>query len=278
VKYFWRDAIRNQLKDNDAKKATLATRLSSLDVSGLGISKLRGRTLVKYCGSLVGRDFRAIAQVAPFVLYDLVSPECFNVWKSLSRLVPLIWQPEIKDLHTYLVCSFLQNSRFTLLTEIEKPVLEREIQSFLTLTAQWTPAWFNKPKFHILVHLPDHIRCFGPAILFATEAFESFNAVIRAKSVHSNRGAPSRDIAKAFAQGNRIRHLLSGGKFPRHGLGFSTMREDWRCAGPRALALVEPGSTINSYLGMNTKCREYDGEHPSDFSAVTIKTHSYHYP
>ncbi|KAF6742725.1 hypothetical protein DFP72DRAFT_829964, partial [Ephemerocybe angulata] len=59
---------------------------------------------------------------------------------------------------------------------------------------RWTSAWFNN-KFHIIIHLPDHIVHFGPAILFATEAFESFNAVIRAKSVHSNRQAPSRDIA-----------------------------------------------------------------------------------
>ncbi|KAK1236064.1 hypothetical protein PQX77_000704 [Marasmius sp. AFHP31] len=32
-------------------------------------------------------------------------------------------------------------------------------------------------------------------------------------SVHSNRQAPSKDIALAFAQGNRIRHFLSGGRF-----------------------------------------------------------------
>ncbi len=74
-------------------------------------------------------------------------------------------------------------------------------------------AWFNKPKFHILVHLPDHIRRFGPAMLFATEGFESFNAVIRDKSVHSNCLAPSRDIALAFAQANRICHLRSKGLF-----------------------------------------------------------------
>jgi hypothetical protein len=52
------------------------------------------------------------------------------------------------------------------------------IDDFLARTSRWTPQWFNKPKFHILVHLPAHIRRFGPAILFATEAFESFNAVI----------------------------------------------------------------------------------------------------
>ncbi|KAJ7303118.1 hypothetical protein DFH08DRAFT_645222, partial [Mycena albidolilacea] len=71
----------------------------------------------------------------------------------------------------------------------------------------------DKPRFHIFIHLPAHIRRFGPAILFATETFESFNAIIRAKSIHSNRHAPSRHIAYAFAQGNRIRHLISGGLF-----------------------------------------------------------------
>ncbi|KAI5982794.1 hypothetical protein F5J12DRAFT_908172 [Pisolithus orientalis] len=64
--------------------------------------------------------------------------------------------------------------------------LEIAIQEFLAHTACWTPFWFNKPKFHILLHLPEHIHCFGPAALFATEGFESFNAVIHAKSVHSN--------------------------------------------------------------------------------------------
>ena len=89
--------------------------------------------------------------------------------------------------------------------------LQQAIDYFLDCTARWTPRWFNKPKFHILRHLVAHIRRFGPAILFATEAFESFNAVIRAKSVHSNHQAPSRDIARGFARANRTRHLLSGG-------------------------------------------------------------------
>lgn len=64
--------------------------------------------------------------------------------------------------------------------------LEQEIEKFLLITAHWTCGWFNKSKFHIILHLLSHIRRMGPAILFATEAFESFNAVIRAKSVHSN--------------------------------------------------------------------------------------------
>ncbi|KAL1674996.1 hypothetical protein EV122DRAFT_219370 [Schizophyllum commune] len=252
VKYFWRDLIQNQLKKKDHKKELLKIRLSSLDVSGLGISELNGNTLVQYAGSLTGRDFRAIAQVAPFVIYDMVSSDCYEAWLALSKLVPLIWQPEIEDIRSYL------------------PLLQLEIQRFLLCTARWSSQWFNKPKFHILVHLPDHIRRFGPAILFATEAFESFNAVIRAKSVHSNRHAPSRDIALAFAQGNRIRHLMAGGCIARSASPPSThlstgntvtSRErtippylpspgSWRTTGPGPQRICSRPSTATRYLGL----------------------------
>ncbi|KZT25811.1 hypothetical protein NEOLEDRAFT_1022253, partial [Neolentinus lepideus HHB14362 ss-1] len=85
------------------------------------------------------------------------------------------------------------------------------IDHFLICTCKLTPRWFNKPKFHILLHLPEHIRRFGPAMLFATEGFESFNAIIRSHSIHSNRHAPSLDIAISMARANRLCHLLSGG-------------------------------------------------------------------
>ena len=104
VKYFWRDVVHNQLGSNPPKKELLKTRLNSLDISGLQIGQqLSGRTLVQYAGSLTGRDFRIIAQIAPYVLYDLVPRVCFDAWVSLSNLVPLIWQPEIKDIDEYIV-------------------------------------------------------------------------------------------------------------------------------------------------------------------------------
>ncbi|KAJ6503838.1 hypothetical protein C8R45DRAFT_894926 [Mycena sanguinolenta] len=255
VKYLWRDLVQVQLKNKDDKKDLLITRLSSVNVAGLGISPLAGRTLVQYSGSLTGRDFRSIAQVAPFVVYDLVSADCFATWQSLSKLVPLIWVPEIEDLESHIA----------LLTD--------EINHFLLAAARWTNRWFNKPKFHIILHLPTHIRRFGPAILFATEAFESFNAVIRAKSVHSNRHAPSCDIAQAFAQGNRIRHLLSGGLFllttatpsvqdstaptdqalASLGRAFSEDPEAWKTIGRGPSYLVNSPSTITHYLGLDNK-------------------------
>lgn len=61
------------------------------------------------------------------------------------------------------------------------------------------------------MHLPTYIKRFGPAILYATEGFESYNFLIRLRSVHSNRHAPSSDIGDAFAFLHAVRHLVSGG-------------------------------------------------------------------
>ena len=101
VKYFWRD-VMTRLSDD--QKTLLATRLYSIDIAGLFDSPLAGKTLVQYAGSLTGRDFRAIVQVAPFVLYDLVPPECYEAWLALSLMVPLVWQPKIQNIDTHIVC------------------------------------------------------------------------------------------------------------------------------------------------------------------------------
>ncbi|KAJ6632502.1 hypothetical protein B0H10DRAFT_2251960 [Mycena sp. CBHHK59/15] len=141
-------------------------------------------------------DFRTIIQVAPFVLQGLLPAEYIELWTSLSAVVTLVWQPHINDLDKHIV------------------QLEAAIKHFLNCTCHLTLEWFNKPKFHVILHLPTHIRRFGPAMLFATEGFESFNVIIRSCSVHSNQHAPSHDIASRMAKGNHIRHLLSRGFFP----------------------------------------------------------------
>ncbi|KAF7341642.1 hypothetical protein MSAN_02061900 [Mycena sanguinolenta] len=170
VKYRWRDAVSRQTSSG---KEELKARLSSVNVSGLNTPTIRGNTYVQYAGSLVGRDFRVILQVAPIVLYGIIPPSHYEGWVALCKLAPLIFQPVIEHLPTYL--------------------------------------WFNKPKFHLFVHLVYHIPRFGPLILYATESFESYNLVIRLRSIHSTKHAPSLDIGTAFSHLHAIRHLISGG-------------------------------------------------------------------
>ncbi|KAF7303282.1 hypothetical protein MKEN_01292300 [Mycena kentingensis (nom. inval.)] len=257
VKYFWRDAVA-RIKNKD--KPTLIARLDSFDVSGLGFSPLRGHTLVTYSGSLTGRDFRAIIQAAPFVLQGLLTKERLETWNALNAVATLVWQPRIDDITTYI------------------PTLESAIHHFLDCVCRLDSTWFNKPKFHVLLHLPAHIRRFGPAMLFATEGFESFNAIIRACSVHSNRQAPSRDIAWRMARANRLRHLLNGGffrfPFPKtpsrtktaalpHAEGKSpwltlqlsdlesSRHRRWVCAGPGPAKVVQHSDFGTTHLGLS---------------------------
>jgi hypothetical protein len=117
-------------------------------------------------------------------------------------------------------------------------------------------------------------------MLFATEVFESYNAIIRSKSIHSNRLAPSRDIALAFAKQNRIRHMLSSGifldrsqivldkevveKFNNSELPQADRisevqwyfrsrlfaREHWTAAGKSPLDIVMYSDAVGGYLGL----------------------------
>jgi hypothetical protein len=82
--------------------------------------------------------------------------------------------------------------------------------------------------------------------------------------VHSNCLAPSRDIAVAFAQGNRIHHLLSTGLWHLNPDGSEASQKppagvveidvgevgEWRAVGTEALRLVEQYKIVADYLGL----------------------------
>ncbi|KZT68815.1 hypothetical protein DAEQUDRAFT_788403 [Daedalea quercina L-15889] len=202
VKYFWRDAVSRQSANG---KETLKARLTSVNVAGLDISPLRAQTLVQYAGSLVGRDFRAVLQVAPLVLHGLIPDEAYEAWLALCRLAPMIFQPRIED----------------------------------------APDYF----FHLFLHLAMHIRRFGPAILCSTEGFESYNFVIRLCSIHSNRHAPSKDIADAFSYLHTVRHLVSGGWYHRDSTGERLSQPHQ--AGDGVLSLLQDDALVR-LLGMDS--------------------------
>lgn len=70
------------------------------------------------------------------------------------------------------------------------------------------------------------IRRFGPAILFSTERYESFNGVYRLSSVYSNRQALSRDACHLFAEQDNVKHVVSGGMW------HDPTTQKWVKAGP----------------------------------------------
>lgn len=101
AKYFWCDAVSHL---SSVQQGELIARLSSVDTAGLGFGMLRGKVLVQYAGSLIGRDFRAIIQVAPIVLHGLLPAHIYEAWLALCRIAPLAFQHEIEDIEEFCVC------------------------------------------------------------------------------------------------------------------------------------------------------------------------------
>ncbi|CEL62718.1 hypothetical protein RSOLAG1IB_05075 [Rhizoctonia solani AG-1 IB] len=225
VKYFWAQSVF--VLEKDKKLNILESRLASVNTSGLDIPSLNAAYICQYRGSLIGRHFKAIVQVIPFVVYDLFpgNTQLINAWLLLGRITAMLWYTEIDEIDVY------------------TDELRDLIHNFLLVTASCSPSIIVlKPKFHFLVHLPAYIRRFGPALLFSTERFESFNGVFRAASTFSNRQAPSRDIARRFANIERTKHVCSGGFWKEEGR--------WVCASPAVVSYPTKSTVFAKLLGI----------------------------
>ncbi|KAH7905869.1 hypothetical protein BJ138DRAFT_1094753 [Hygrophoropsis aurantiaca] len=212
VKYFWGQTV--YIMDKTHHLPTFQTRLASIETDGLNSPTL-------------GADYISLAQVMPYLIYDFVPRTVLDSWIAIGRLVVLLWHTEIENIETYLAD------------------LSRAIEDFLSLSAQCAPSiLLTKAKFHFLLHLPMFIRRFGPAILFSTERYESFNHVFRLASIYSNRQAPSRDTCQVFAEQDRVKHIITGG-FWR-----DPETKHWVNAGPDILKYIAEHPQQRQMLGL----------------------------
>jgi hypothetical protein len=109
-----------------------------------------------------------VVQVAPFVFFKFMTESQRDHWHALCDLSTYVFTTHIEDMARYL------------------EDVRKYVDSFLYHTIKKSARWVNKPKWHMLLHLPKSIARFGPPSLFATEKFESFNRIMRLASVHSN--------------------------------------------------------------------------------------------
>ena len=115
-----------------------------------------------------------------------------HLWHSLCYLATYVFQTKIINLEKY----------------VED--LKKRIDIFLYHVLKMNAQWVNKPKFHMLTHLPQAVKRFGPPSLFASEKFEAYNGIVRNASVHSNCHSPGRDIAIQFYNYQAMQLTLSG--------------------------------------------------------------------
>ncbi|KNZ49546.1 hypothetical protein VP01_4946g3 [Puccinia sorghi] len=137
VKYMVRDFLKSLTV---RKLLELLQWRESVNINALNIPWMKPAYKIKHYKSLVGKDFNIILQVAPFVFFKFMSLDQQNHWMALCMLSTYVFTTKIDNMTTSLsnICKY--------------------IRIFLHHTIKMSARWANKPKFHMLLHLPESIE------------------------------------------------------------------------------------------------------------------------
>lgn len=109
VKYFWAQTIW-YLKNRSKSLSLFQTRLASANWDGLNAPSTNAEYICQYHNSLIGKHYKSLAQVMPFLIYDIVPQDVLRAWNIIGALVVLLWHTEIEDLERYLVSLYPSHS------------------------------------------------------------------------------------------------------------------------------------------------------------------------
>ncbi|KAI9354257.1 hypothetical protein DFJ73DRAFT_624150 [Zopfochytrium polystomum] len=95
-------AMRATIDDlSQPLEATLKNQIEGVDKTGLP-KPPNGHALIQYVKSLIGKDFRLFAQIAPFALQGIVNERTLALWESISQLTALVYVDQIDDMEVYI--------------------------------------------------------------------------------------------------------------------------------------------------------------------------------
>ena len=106
VKYVWYETtlLFDKKKENERRESIFQARLASIDETSLHITPIRASYIVQYKGGLIGRQFKDLAQIMSFTLYDIAPDDLIECWVRLGWFISLLWYPRIEEIEIYLVC------------------------------------------------------------------------------------------------------------------------------------------------------------------------------
>ncbi|KAI0688439.1 hypothetical protein BC835DRAFT_1408072 [Cytidiella melzeri] len=101
VKYFWGQTVF--ILEKSKLLSVLQSWMESISQNGLNLPSFSPDYMCRYRGSLIGKHFKSLAQVMPFLVYDLVPQIVVDGWNVIGELVVLLWHTTIEDREKYLV-------------------------------------------------------------------------------------------------------------------------------------------------------------------------------
>ncbi|KAJ7844232.1 hypothetical protein B0H14DRAFT_2310405, partial [Mycena olivaceomarginata] len=108
--------------------------------------------MIQYKNNLIGKHFKTLMQTLAFQIPSICISEQFTLVKAAGELGALLWVPEIDNMENCLV------------------QLKIAVANVLNAFDAVDPLRILvKIKLHLLAHIPDDVRRFGPLIRSATE-------------------------------------------------------------------------------------------------------------
>ncbi|KAJ7175598.1 hypothetical protein C8R46DRAFT_1249143 [Mycena filopes] len=142
VKYIWHISHTAWSAE---KKKLYAIRLQSTTTDTLSIHAIRANYIMQYAGSLIGRQFKTIAQTNIFHVRGLVTEHQFMAWKAVGELSALLRVPEIRNITEY------------------RLDLKVAVANVLDVFAMIDPSkMITKIKLHLLAHIDEDAVDCGP--------------------------------------------------------------------------------------------------------------------
>uniref|UniRef100_A0A1X7UZ35 Uncharacterized protein n=1 Tax=Amphimedon queenslandica TaxID=400682 RepID=A0A1X7UZ35_AMPQE len=183
--------VREFMDHRSAKeKKEIMARIKAFSTCGMNC---RISSSISYFKSFVGRDFKALMQMALFVLHPYFTVSEKKCWFLLAKVFRLCY------------CISFSAS--------DTAYWKNVCSEFVRVSVDYMPSYAKRLKTHLVLHLVDNILDFGPTQCYNTERYESYNSLVRAQNIFGNRQSPSRDIATNFAVQQHLTFICSRGYF-----------------------------------------------------------------
>ncbi len=165
------------LKTRSKSLTIFQTRLASTDWNGLNAPSTNAEYICQYHGSLIGKHFKSLAQVMPFLIYDIVPQDVLRAWNVIGALVVLLWHTEIEDLEGYLVRLCLSHLKSNNKVCIRHLFHERSTIFSISLPNVLRASWSRSQNFTFLstflplsvnlaLQLSSQLSAMSPSIMY----------------------------------------------------------------------------------------------------------------
>jgi len=176
------------LKTRSKSLTIFQTRLASTDWNGLNAPSTNAEYICQYHGSLIGKHFKSLAQVMPFLIYDIVPQDVLRAWNVIGALVVLLWHTEIEDLEGYLVRLCLSHLKSNNKVCIRHLFHERSTIFSISLPNVLRASWSRSQNFTFLstflplsvnlaLQLSSQLSAMSPSIMYF--AYHAYTAIVK---------------------------------------------------------------------------------------------------